>query len=608
MTQTEEQQKKSIYWKDLMNRWKYLFKLFKLLLSTAPKEVLIIMFVTICMGMIPLLSVFALQQLVNAITQLGGHASPGFPMQLILWVLLFIFALILQFVGNIFGGMIRDHMQERMKADIQRLIIKKTHQLSLAQFENPELYDQLQRANRGLESRLFSTMAFIFQSISDFITIVSLLIFLFFIHWSIPLILFIGSTIFTLVRIRLFTEQYILDRKQTTEMRKLGYFERLMSTRESAREIRLFGLGDHLRGKWKALNIKLMDERIHLARRESRLEWVSSSGNTLTFSIVLTGVVYIATLGLLSVGQYAAFINAVLQFQEALGNLFWSIALINNDLRYIKDFFDYLELPEEQSEGALLLKEPLKQGIACENMSFVYPGTKEQVFKNINLHVYPGERIALVGQNGSGKTTLIKLLMGLYKPTDGRILVEGSDLEKINLSTWRKRCTAIFQDFHKYHMTVKDNIAIGQIEKIGDAEQITRAAIAAGADEMIQELSNGYETLLGKEFGGQELSQGQWQKVAIARAYIRDADLLILDEPTSALDPQAEVEIYKQFRDIAKDKTTIFISHRLGICKLVDRIIVLHDGGIVEQGSHEQLIQENGHYAHMYRLQAQWYA
>ncbi|MCJ7839767.1 ABC transporter ATP-binding protein/permease [Lederbergia sp. NSJ-179] len=595
-------------WKNSWKRWHYLLKLFKLLISTAPKEVIFIMFMTILMGMIPLLSIYALQHLVNAITELGGRTSSGVPPEISFWVALFILALILQFAGNIFGSMVRDHMQERIKVDIQGFIIEKTHHLSLAQFENPEFYDQLQRANKGLESRLFSTMAFIFRSISDFITLVSLLLYLGFIHWGIPLILLIGSTIFSLVQVRLFTEQYILERKQTTDMRKLHYFERLLTAREAAREIRLFGLGDHIRRKWKTLNEKLITDRIQLARRESRLELISSNGNTITFTIVLTGVVYIATVGLLSVGQYAAFIQAVIQFQEKLTNFFWSMALVHNDLRYMKDFFDYLELPEEQNQGVSFTAGQLTKGIECKEMSFAYPGVQEPIFQNIDLHIKPGERIALVGNNGSGKTTLIKLLLGLYKPTNGKISVEGMDLEETDIASWRKKCTAIFQDFHKYHMTVKDNIAIGQVGKMDNDKEITRAAIASGADEMIKELPKGYETFLGKEFDGQELSQGQWQKVAIARAYIRDAELLILDEPTASLDPQAEVEVYKQFKEIAQDKTTIFISHRLGICKLVDRIIVLHNGGIAEQGTHEQLMQANGHYAHMYRLQAQWYA
>lgn len=604
MIQAQEHHKiKSIY-----HRWIYMFRLIQLMTSTAPKEILLVMFITIGTGLIPLLSIFSLQQLVNSITLLGDQTSERIPLEVILWMTLLIITLLLQSGANIYGGMIRDHIQERIKANIQKLIIEKTHRLSLSKFENPELYDQLQRANNGLEDRLFSTITFMFQSIASIITLVSLLIYLTFIHWSIPLVLLIGSVIFTLIQVRLFTERYILDRKQTTEVRKLYYLERLMTAREAAREIRLYGLGDYLRGNWNKLNDKLRKERLAIVRRESRLELISSNGNTMTFAIVLTGIVYLSTFGILSVGQYAAFIRAVLQFQQDLTNLLWNMVLVDSDLRYIKDFFDYIDLPEEKMNGNVLSEKRLVIGIKCEQLSFTYPGSSKSVFADINLQIQPGERIALVGDNGSGKTTLIKLLLGLYKPTDGRITVEGIDLKDADISTWRKKCTAIFQDFHKYHLTLKDNIAIGQIEKNDDYEQIMRAAKSSGADEMIQQLAAGYDTFLGKEFDGAELSQGQWQKIAIARAYVRDAELLILDEPTAALDPQAEVDIYRQFQDIAQGKTTIFISHRLGICKLADRIIVLNNGGIAEQGTHEQLMKENGHYAGMYRLQSQWYA
>lgn len=605
MTQLDEHRKLTDRLKSFYKRWKYMFKLLKLMTSIAPKDMIIITIVTVFLGLLPLLSIVSLQQLVNAITQVNNPSE--MPTEIVLWTSLFVAALALQTAGHIYGSMIRDQIQERIKANIQKLIISKTHRLSLAKFENGVLYDQLQRANSGVESRFFSTIAFMFQSITSLITLISLLIFLLLIHWGIPLVLFIGSIIFTFVEMKVFAERYILDREQTAEMRKLGYLEQLMTGRQAAREIRLYHFGNYLRANWKKLNEKLRKDRLELARRESKLELISTNGNTMIFAIVLTGIVYLATFGLLSVGQYAAFIRTVNQFQDSLTNFFLDIALIDNDLRYIKDFFDYLELSEETAQGVLLPETRFNDGIRCEQISFTYPGSLQPVFSKIDLMIKPGERIALVGNNGSGKTTFIKLLLGLYKPTEGKIMVEGIDLRNADLTAWRKKCTAIFQDFHKYNLSVKDNIGIGQIDDIGDYDQIVRAAKSSGADEMIKELAAGYDTFLGKEFNGEELSQGQWQKIAIARAYVRDAELLILDEPTASLDPKAEVEIYKQFEEVAQGKTTIFISHRLGICKLADRIIVLNDGGIAEQGTHEQLIEADGHYAKMYQIQSQWY-
>lgn len=590
------------------HRWRYMLRLFKLITVTAPKDMLVVMTITIVLGLVPLLSLFALQQLVNSVTSLVGGIETGTLMIVYLWMALFVTALLLQNVGNIFGGMLRDRIQERIKVNLQRTVIRKTHTLSLMMFETPELYDQLKRANNGVESRFFSTTTFVFQSVTNMITIVSLLIYLAFIHWSIPLTLFIGCLIFTFIQVTFMNKIYILDREQTTGMRKLGYLEGLLTSRQAAREIRLFGLGHYFLENWKRLNKELRAERLELKREEGKVNLISSTGNTFTFAVVLTGIVFFSTLGMLSVGQYAAFLRAVIEFQGVLFMLFVNTALIHNDLNYVKDFFDYLDLPGENLNGAPMAKREMVEGIKCERLGFTYPGAKKPVLSAMDLHIRPGERIALVGHNGSGKTTLIKLILGLYKPTDGRVTVDGMDLQAVDVSSWRRKCTAIFQDFHKYHLTVKDNIAVGQIEKIGDDEQIKKAAESSGADEMIRQLAAGYDTFLGKEFDGTELSQGQWQKIAIARAYVRDAELLILDEPTAALDPQAEVNIYKQFQEVAEGKTTIFISHRLGICKLADRIIVLRNGEIAEQGTHGQLLKENGHYAEMYRLQSQWYA
>lgn len=484
--ETESQQKKGEL-RVLLNRWGYLLRFFKLMLSLAPKEIVIILMITILSGFIPLLSIVALEQLVNSIALLSDTTAT-FPTEVIIWVSLFIGAIILQSTSNIYGRMLKDHAQEKIKMSIQEQTIKKTHRLELAQFENAELYDQLQRANSGVEINLFSTMNSIFQFITLIITLTSLLAYLMLIHWAIPLILFIGSVIFTMIKIGIFIERYMLDRKQTTDIRKLDYLDRLMTFRDAAREIRLYDLADHLREHWNELNVKTRDERLHLANKESKRELISSSGNTITFAIVLTGIVYLASMGMLSVGQYAAFIQAVIQFQSELIHFFMSITFIDNDLRYIKDFFEYLDLPEEQVTGEHVSFNTLNENIELENVSFSYPGSSKSVLSNIDLTIKPDERIAIVGNNGSGKTTLVKLLLGLYQPTDGRIIVEGTDLQRVDLSDWRKKCTANFQDFYKYNLTIKENIAIGDIEKYSEFDRIKSAAGLSGVDEVVLSL------------------------------------------------------------------------------------------------------------------------
>jgi ATP-binding cassette subfamily B protein len=302
------------------------------------------------------------------------------------------------------------------------------------------------------------------------------------------------------------------------------------------------------------------------------------------------------------------------QLQLTMAGIFTDLATINDDLRYIRDFFLYLELREtgeapcDGRSASYSLSDSDSCAIAFENVRFAYPGSERCVLDGVNLLIEPGERIALVGENGAGKTTLAKLLLGLYRPTEGRILVNGRDLVDIDRVTWRKRASAVFQDFYQYHLTVRENIAFGNLERADDRAAIERAAQLSGADGVVASLPNGYDTLLGKAFeDGTDLSVGQWQKIAVARAYMRDARVLVLDEPTAALDAKAEVGIYRQFRDASQGKTSLLISHRLGSARLADRIIVLANGRISEQGSHAELMARGGQYATMLGIQAKWY-
>ena len=530
----------------------------------------------------------------------------------------------LPMTGWILGSVVRDGIQERLKSLVQERVIAKAQALPLAAFEQAEVYDQLQRTEKGLDNRLFSTMAFVFRNTTALVTLASLILYMGLAHWSLPLILTAGTSLSLLLRVRILRERYVLERKQTERERRLGYFERLMTGREPAAEVRLFGLGDHLLGSWGRLYAGLRDERLSLVRREFRFEGGGSTGEAVTFGLALTVVVYLVAGGALTIGQYAAFVGAVQQFQQALLSLFWNVALIDNDLRYIRDFFLYMDQPDEASVGintSLSNDEISKdrtfnrgpadtgpQGIVFDKVSFGYPGSDHLVLRGVDLHIRPGERLALIGENGAGKTTLAKLLLGLYRPTEGRILVDGIDLARLDPQAWRARATAVFQDFQQYHLTVRENIAFGDLDRRDDEEAVARAARLSGAASIAADLPQGYDTLLGKDFAeGQELSQGQWQKVAVARAYLRDADVLVLDEPTAALDARAEVDVYRQFRDVSAGKTVLLISHRLGSARLADRILVLDSGVIAEEGTHMDLLALGGRYARMLGVQAQWY-
>lgn len=486
---------------------------------------------------------------------------------------------------------------------------EKAYRLSLAEFDRPQLYDHLVRVNQGMDQRLFLTMTFMVQMITQVSSIISILVYLLFINWLIPLILFFGSIVFTLLQVKVFKERYLLDRQQTTPGRKVAYLSHLMTARSPARELRLYGLQDYIKKEWNKINANLISDRLKLTRKESSIEIVGSSGNTLTFAVTLMIIIALLMRGALSVGQYAAFLRAVISFQQDLTNFMYNIAIIQADLRYIEDFFVYLDLQDEQRKGIPLnSNEGIKKGIHFKDVEFAYPEMKDLVIKGVNLEIKPGEKVALLGDNGSGKSTIIKLLLGLHQPSNGEVHIDGVNISEIDLNDWWRRTTTVFQDFQKFQLlNVRENIAIGQMQDMNDMDKIQQATLLSGADEMIQNLPNKYETMLGKEFGGHELSQGQWQRIAVSRAYMRDADILILDEPTASLDAKAEYNIYRQFEQIAKNKTVVFISHRLGVARLADRVIVLKEGKIIEQGTHAELMKKEGYYANMYQLQAQWY-
>ena len=590
-------------------RWRYLARLLRLLWELSPGAMAVIAAVDVATGLLPLLSLAVLRRLVDVVTG-GSHAARTLD-QALFWVGALALTSALTPTAWVLGTIVKDRIQERLKAQIQERVIAKAQALPLAAFEQAETYDQLQRIERGLDNRLFSTMAFVFRNTTALVTLASLIVYVGAAHWSLPLILTAGTTLALLLRVRVLRERYLLERKQTEPDRRLGYLASLMTGREPAAEVRLFGLADHLLRSWGRLYADLRNERLALVRREFRFEGASSTGESLTFGVALAVVVALVAGGALTLGQYAAFVGAVQQFQQALFGLFWNVALIDNDLRYIRDFFHYLDQPEEigVTAPADAPAGVRREGITFENVTFGYPGSDRLVLRDVSLHIRPGERLALIGENGAGKTTLAKLLLGLYRPTEGRVLVDGVDLAHQDPQVWRARTAAIFQDFQQYHVTARENIAFGDLTRQGDEGAVCQAARLSGADTVIADLPHGYDTLLGKAFeDGQELSQGQWQKIAVARAYLRDADVLVLDEPTAALDARAEVEVYRQFRDVSDGKMVLLISHRLGSARLADRILVLGDGSIIEEGTHADLLAQGGRYARMLGIQAQWYA
>lgn len=498
--------------------------------------------------------------------------------------------------------------RERLRAHIEGRCYAQAQAMPLEWFEHAAHYDQLHRVRRGMTNRLSSMLGFFWDCVSLLVGLVALLFYLAQFHWALPVLLAVGSTPGVLLRSRFLHQKYRVQRELAPHERRFAVYAGLLTGREAAAEVRLFGLGHWLLDQVAALRRRLDQERLRLAAREFRQTTIHDGLNGLVHIVALVFSIGLLVVGRVSIGTAAALFAAIEHFQRDYADLVRLMLGVYDDMRYFQDYFEFMDGPRLDLDEGRRLPGQLREGIRLENVSFSYPGGDRPALANLNLTIRSGERVALVGENGAGKTTLIKLLLGLYRPTDGRILVDGVDLNELAPDDWYRRFGTVFQDFVRYETTVRENIVFGWPEGRDDTRALAATVARSGADEVVAALPDSLDTRLGKEFhAGVDLSVGQWQKLAIARAYFRPADILILDEPASALDAKAEAAVYEHFARMAEANTVLLISHRLGSCRIADRILVLREGALVEQGTHAELLAADGEYAALYRLQAAWY-
>ncbi len=489
------------------------------------------------------------------------------------------------------------------------MILEKALTLDLTQFEDSEFYDKLTRARREASSRPLSLVMRTFGLLQNGISLISfggLLVR--FSPWAVVLLVLAGLPAF-LAEAKFSGEAFRLFRWRAPESRMQIYLESVLAREDTAKEVKLFQLGPRLLDRYREIFTRLYREDRDLTIR--RDAWGFGLGLVGTATLY-GGYAWIAAetvLGAMSVGQMTMYLMVFRQGQAAVGAALSAVSGLYEDNLYLSNLFEYLEQPVGVSTGTLMQGPRPGDGIRFEGVDFVYPGAATPALSGIDLHVRPGESLALVGQNGSGKTTLIKLLTRLYQPTEGRILLDGLDLQDWDETTLRQRIGVIFQDFARYQMLVGENIGAGDVRAFDDEARWRRAAMQGLAAEFVEQLPAGYHTQLGKWFkDGRELSGGQWQKIALARAFMRSAaDILVLDEPTAAIDAGAEAEVFEHFRELTRNRIAIVISHRFSTVRMTDQILVLDGGRIVERGSHESLMAANGRYAHLFTLQARGY-
>ena len=481
--------------------------------------------------------------------------------------------------------------------------------LDLAQFEDAETYDHLERARRQTTGRI-GLFALLLSTAQDLITLGSLAaVLLVQLPWLLLLLTiavlpaFLGEAHFASLG-------YSLLFRWTPERRLLDYLRYMGASDESAKEVKLFGLSPFLVGRYAKLSDKFYEENKHLAVRRNIVSTLLVTLGTLGYYGAYGVIIYRTVLGAFSIGTLTFLAGSFRASRDLIQRVLLALSQIYEQSLYLSDLFTFFDVrPSVVSKpGAGPVPRPIREGFRFDNVGFRYPGSERWAVRGLTFDFRPLERIALVGENGAGKTTLVKLLARLYDPDEGRILLDGVDLRNYDLNSLRQNIGIIFQDFVRYDFVLRENIGVSQVAALDDDTRIQEAARRSRADSVAARLAQGYDQMLGRRFeGGVDLSGGEWQKVALGRAYMRDAQVLFLDEPTAALDARAEYEVFLRFAELTKDRMAVLISHRFSTVRMADRILVLQDGQLVDDGTHDELVARGGLYAELFSLQAAGY-
>lgn len=492
---------------------------------------------------------------------------------------------------------------------INVMILEKALTLELAHFEDAEYYDKLMRARREASSRPLSLVIKTFDLARDVVALLTIGIWLYqFSPYAVLLLGLAGIPAF-LAEAKFSGEAFRIHRRRSAERRVQIYLEMVLTREDGVKEVKLLQLGKLFLKRYVDIFRKIYKEDRSLVLRRGFWGYVLGLLASAAFYFAYGWVGFAAIAGAITIGQMTMYIAQFRLGQNAVTNSLTAVNGMYEDNLYLSNLTEYLNHKVPETTGNKTAGPDPSDGIRIENVSFFYPGSNIPALNKVNLHIRPGESLAIVGENGSGKTTLIKLLTRLYQPSEGTIYLEGLDLKEWDIDTLRKKIGVIFQDFARYQLLVGENIGIGDVDELEQDELIEEAAEKGMADEFVKDLPQGYKTQLGTWFkDGKELSGGQWQKIALSRAFMRSkADILILDEPTAAIDARAEAEIFSHFRDLTANKISIIISHRFSTVRMADHIIVLEKAEILEEGSHEELLASDGQYATLFNLQAQGY-
>ncbi len=578
------------------------------MIQTDPRHSILLLVLQFATGLMPAASVWIVRALFDRGLEVYEGRLPVADM--LVWVALWA-VLTLADMGiriwtrTLLRERLKQEMEDRLLAQLQR----KASVLRLETFERADFHDVLRRAQEAASPGFFlNLIGEINTIITGTLTAVSVALVVGL--WNPLLLIAIALVSMPPPLVQMFQGKttFLLKREQTQRQRLRAYLERILTGRTAAKEVRVFNLGSALLGWWEHLYWQVADRLFQQKRSQASVNALLAAFSLAGLAVGIGWSAWAVANSSLSPGQFAAMMVALQEVRTHVDRVFFRVGYLANYLLYIADLFTYLDLgPEEPKEG-----EPIDNvgevPIAATSLSFRYPQAERPAIDDISFTIQPGERVALVGANGSGKTTLVKVLLGLFHPTQGKVLYGDVDLNRVDRNGLWDQSAAVFQDYTRFAFSLGENIGLGRTERMGDQAAVEHAAHQGGAAPIAEQLPERYHTLLTKEFaGGTELSGGEWQRVAISRGFMRNAALIVLDEPTASLDPQAEADVFRRFLAMSGERTTIVVSHRLGSARLCDRILVLKEGRLLENGTHGELLSQGGEYARLWALQAQWY-
>ncbi|NRR24373.1 ABC transporter ATP-binding protein [Brevibacillus sp. MS2.2] len=567
--------------------------------------------INIALGFVPITQVWLTKELINALNEIFQRTTESYSH--VIGILLVQFLLIFISSGLEKVKTYMDKVVElKLTHNLQKNVLEKMSSVPYSYFDKPEFYDHLNRIQSGQGENFMAPIKNLFEIFKTTISVISLIIYLASIHWLLIVLSVLIAFPVLYLRSKMGIQRFNLIMNQTPMLREIQYIQSIIELKQSSKEIRLFGLKDYLLQRWSKRYQEKESAFLNLYRKD---HLQSISLDVIIHIFYACAAIFIISMGRINritIGDFFAIIQAVQATQGGINQISSGVASIYEESLYIRDYFQFIDFHSDlncEAEGILPFPTPLKKGINLENVSHCYQGSKQKSISEVTLSITPGEKVAIVGENGSGKTTLIKCLIGLYQVDEGQILYDNIPINKLNKKSLWENTAVLFQDFMQYAFTVRENIAFGNVKRLEDHEWLEEVSKISGIEEVINDFDKKYETYLGKYlFEGEDLSGGLWQRIALARATFRNGQIVIFDEPTAALDPYAELNFFKQLRNLTKDKTTIFVTHRIVSAKIADRIIVMKNGQVVEMGGHEELMERKQEYYRMYQSQSKWYS